>query len=197
MGLPTDFENPNRVGCPASAILEGIASHRLTLSETNQWLDHFGSCSPCFVEFSAIRKRLRTKRKIKLGGIVTTLIAAGIVWFSQRHRSASVVATLDLHTYSLERGSQSPNSKPEPEIRRGIRHLILYLPVGSKEGDYDVVLMREAGDELFRATGKAQLANHVVILKADINLSDVPEGLCLLGIRKPGLEWNLFPVRLR
>ena len=197
IGLPTKFQNPNRVGCPASAILEGIASHRLTLSETGRWLDHFGSCSPCFLEFTAIRKRLRTRRRIKLGGILTTLIAVVALWFSQRHHSAPVVATLDLHAYSVERGPQSLDSRPELEIRRGMRHLILYLPMGSKEGDYDLVLINKAGDELLRARGTAQLENHVVVLKADIDLSDMPGGLCLLGMRQLGSEWILFPVRLR
>lgn len=197
MGLSTEFQNPNRVGCPASDILEGIASHRLTLAETERWLDHFGSCSPCFMEFSAIRKRLRIRRKIQLGGILTTLLAVVALWFSQRPHSAPVVAILDLHGYSLERGFQGPNSKPELQLWRGIRHLILYLPVGSKEGGYDLVLMTTAGDELLRATGTAQLENHVVILKADVDLSGVPRGLCLLGIRQPGLEWVLFSVRVR
>jgi hypothetical protein len=72
----------------------------------------------------------------------------------------------------------------------------LDLPIGSKEGSYDVALLGEAGDEILRTTGVAQLDNHVVILRADVNLAGVQRGSYFLGLRQPGLQWTRFPVRV-
>ena len=53
-----------------------------------------------------------------------------------------------------------------------------------------------AGGEVLRAAGTAQLENHVVILRADIDLAGVRPGPYSLGLRQTGLEWTRFPVRV-
>jgi hypothetical protein len=70
------------------------------------------------------------------------------------------------------------------------------MPIGSKEGRYDVALFSEAGDEVLRAAGTAQLENHVVILRADVDVAGVRPGPYYLGLRQPGLEWTRFTVRV-
>ena len=62
-GLSQDFPNPQRVGCPDSAILKGIALHKVPLAEADRWLDHFSSCSPCFQEFTQFRKQALDRRR--------------------------------------------------------------------------------------------------------------------------------------
>jgi hypothetical protein len=47
-GLSREFPNPQRVGCPPSAVLKGIAGRQLRLAEVEQWLDHLSSRSPCY-----------------------------------------------------------------------------------------------------------------------------------------------------
>lgn len=56
-GLSREFPNRQRVGCPDSAVLRGIAFLELRLAEVHEWLDHISSCSPCYQEFSELRKR--------------------------------------------------------------------------------------------------------------------------------------------
>jgi hypothetical protein len=56
-GLSRDFPNPERVGCPGSAVLRSIAFRKLRLAEVQQWLDHLSSCSPCYREFTALRQQ--------------------------------------------------------------------------------------------------------------------------------------------
>ena len=46
-GLSREFPNPQRVVCPDSTILKGIAFRKLRLGEVEQLMDHLGSCSPC------------------------------------------------------------------------------------------------------------------------------------------------------
>jgi hypothetical protein len=199
-GLSADFRNPSRLGCPDSAVLEGIASHRITLAEAEQWLDHLGSCSACFAEFRFLRNRLQTRRQIALGSTLAVLLAVSAVWFTIHSRYALVrseTAVLDLRGYSIERGRQPHAQQPQLEIDRRTSHLILYLPMGTEEGHYELALLKDTGDELLRATGIAQFEKHVVILKADIDLSSVPRDSYFLGVRLPGLEWVRFPVRVR
>jgi hypothetical protein len=49
---------------------------------------------------------------------------------------------------------------------------------------------------MLHTMGTAQLENHVVILRADVDLARVPPGSYFLGLRQPGLEWTRFPVRV-
>lgn len=114
-GLSTEFPNPGRVGCPGSAILEGIASHATPLSTSEKWLDHLGSCSTCFQEFTAIRRKLRTRSRYKVGGGLVVLLAVLALWFGLRPQQTGVpneTANLDLRPFSVERGEQTSASHP-------------------------------------------------------------------------------------
>src|SRR5258706_9171972 len=73
-GLLKDFPNPERIGCPGADVLKKIASHDMPLSEAQKWLDHLGSCSPCYGDFSQFREaQERSRRRTLLA------IAAGIL----------------------------------------------------------------------------------------------------------------------
>jgi hypothetical protein len=41
-----------------------------------------------------------------------------------------------------------------------------------------------------------QLQNHVVVLRAEVDLGNVRPGAYLLALRHPGLEWTRYPVRV-
>ena len=79
---------------------------------------------------------------------------------------------------------------------RTAKHLVLDLPIGSKEGPYDVGILSEAGDEVLRASGMAQLNDHVTGLKVDVDLRGVQPGTYSLGVRQPNLEWTQYPIRV-
>jgi hypothetical protein len=72
----------------------------------------------------------------------------------------------------------------------------LDLPIGGKEGAYDVALLNPSDAELFRTSGTAKLEDHIVVLRADVDLAGVSPGLYFLGLRQPGLEWTRFPIRV-
>jgi hypothetical protein len=201
-GLSQDFPNPQRVGCPDSAMLKGIALHKVPLAEANPWLDHFSSCSPCFQEFTQFRKQAvegRRRAQPWLAAAAVLLFAvAGWLWVHTRpsvQTAATVV--LDLRDRSVSRGENSAETKQLAlEIPRTAKHLLMDLPIGSKEGSYDLALLNEAGDEVLRATGTATLENQIVILRADIDIGNVSAGLYFLGVRQPGLEWSRYPTRV-
>jgi len=82
------------------------------------------------------------------------------------------------------------------EISRTTKHLVLDLPIGSKEGSYDVGLLNDTGDQLLRATGMAELHDHVIGLRVDVELSSIRPGEYSLAVRQAGLEWTRYPIRV-
>jgi hypothetical protein len=201
-GLSREFPNPERVGCPDSAVLSGIAFRKLRLAEVDQWLDHLSSCSPCYQEFTALRKKAASQRRRTqvwfAVAAVLILTVAGWLWVRTRQQvQPPETAVLDLRGLSVTRG-ENPNSTTQPslELHRSAKHLVLDLPVGSAEGTYDVALLSEAGTQLLNATGTVQLQDHVVVLRAEVDLGNVRPGAYLLALRQHGPEWTRYPVRV-
>ena len=201
-GLSREFPNPQRVGCPGSAVLRGIAFRKLRLPEVDRWLVHLSSCSPCYQEFTELREEAASQHRRAQAWIavaaVLILAVGGWLWVRIHHSvPPPVTAVLDLREISVARGQNPSETNQQPlEISHSAKHLILDLPIGSKEGSYDVALLSESGSQIQTASGTAQLQNHVVTLRADIDVSSVRPGLYLLAIRQPGLEWTRYPVRV-
>jgi len=201
-GLSRDFPNPERIGCPGSAFLEGVARHKVPLSEADPWLDHLSSCSPCFQEFSKIRKQMAGQRKrtqMWLAAAAMVLLALG-GWLWVRSRPSgqtAAVVVLDLRGRAPVRGEGTPEtSQPPLQVPRSAKTLNLELPIGSNEGTYDVALINPSGAELFCASATAKLEDHIVVLRANIDFSGISPGSYFLGVRQPGLEWTRFSIRL-
>ncbi len=110
---------------------------------------------------------------------------------------ATDTAVLDLRERSVARGQNPSETGQAPlEIPRSAKHLSLDLPIGSKEGPYDIGLLTETGDQILRATGTAQSHDHATSLRVDVDLSSVRPGAYFLGVRQPDLEWARYPVRV-
>ena len=82
------------------------------------------------------------------------------------------------------------------EIHRSSKHLIMELPIGSKEGTYDLTLLSETGAHILVASGTAKLEDHNVTLRADVDVAGVRPGPYVLALRQPGQEWSRYPVRI-
>src|SRR5437879_11888859 len=145
-GLSRDFPNPQRIGCPGSASLKSIALHKLPLAKADPWLDHFSSCSPCFQEFSEIRKQAAGQRRqtqMWLAAAAMVILAvAGWMWVRSRPSGqTAAVVVLDLRGRATVRGENpAETSQPPLEVARNARTLNLELPIGSNEGTYDVAM---------------------------------------------------------
>jgi hypothetical protein len=201
-GLAKEFPNPERIGCPGSALLKGIAQRRVSLTEAEPWFEHLGSCSPCFQEFTQFRaQEASQRRRIQVWiAAAAVLVFAMAGWLWERTRpSVQTTATvfLDLRERSVARGQNPSDSSQLPlHVPHTAKHLILDLPIGNREGSYDVALLGETGDEIVRTAGTAQLENHVVILRADVDFVSVRPGSYFLGVRQPGLDWTRFALRV-
>jgi hypothetical protein len=201
-GLATEFPNPERIGCPGTPLLKGIAQGKVSLTEAEPWLDHLGSCSPCFQEFKDFRRQSAIQRRRVLSLVATAAVllfaVGGWLWVRARHSVEGIdTAVLDLRERSASRGlNQSETGKSALEIPRSAKHLVLDLPIGSKEGPYDVGLLTESGDQILRATGIAQLHDHIIDLRVEVDLTRIRPGTYSLGVRQPSLEWTQYPIRV-
>ena len=201
-GLSREFPNPERIGCPGSAVLRGIAFNKLRLGEVHQWLDHLSACTPCYQEFTEFRKlAVSQRRRLQVwlaAAAVVILTVAGWLWVRMHYVvQGPETAVLDLRGISVARGETSPQTNlPILEVQHSAKHLVLDLPIGSAEGNYDLALLSESGTQLISATGTAQLQDRVVVLKANIDVRDVQPGTYLLALRQPGAEWVRYPVRV-
>jgi len=171
------------------------------LSEADRWLTHFSSCSPCFQEFTQFRKQASNRRRTQIWlAAAAVFIFAVAGWFWVRARppaQTAVIAILDLRGRAAVRGENLPDiSQPPLEVTRSAKSLTLELPIGSNEGAYDVALLNPSGAELFRTSATAKLEDHIVVLRADVNLAGVSPGSYFLGLRQRGLEWMRFPIRV-
>jgi hypothetical protein len=201
-GLLKEFPNPERTGCPGSDVLKRIASKRMPLAEAEKWLNHLGSCSPCYKDFSELRKGREVQRKRTLLAIAASiLVAVGIAsWvLVQRHNETLVAQTavLDLRSHSVSR-SPEPNPGEQPlELRRGFSQLNIYLPLGSPEGAYEVRIVTASGDSLLNTGGPARLNDGVTSLRVRGDVIFARPGPYNLQIRKPPSEWSSYPLVLR
>jgi len=174
----------------------------MPLNEAEKWLDHLGSCSPCYGDFSEFRKihELRQKRTL-LAIAASILIAASIAgWvLLQRHNESLVAQTtvLDLRNRSLPRGTEPNPLEPPLVVSRAAVRWNIYLPVGSSEGSYEIRIVTDTGVLLLAASGDAKLVSGIASFPVDVNLQSASPGRYNLEIRKNAGEWNSFPLLLR
>jgi len=128
---------------------------------------------------------------------VLLIVLGGLLWVRSHPPVQTATVTIDLRERSVARGDPSGSGQAPVELSRGAKHLILDLPIGSKEGGYDLALLGAAGAEIRTTTGVAQLENHTVVMKANLDLAGVLPGTYFLGVRQPGLEWSRYPVHLK
>ena len=198
-GLLRDFPNPERVGCPPPEVLKGIASRRVPLAEAEKWLDHLGSCSPCYRDFTQFQKRQEFRKKSVLLAIAASILVCASLggWaFVRWHNSSQGVqtATLDLRNWSVARGAEPNPNLPPVELNRRASSLTILLPVGSAAGAYEIRIVTRSGNPVLEANGTAELQNGITRLQVTARLRALSPGSYVLQIRKAGFEWNSYPL---
>ena len=142
-------------------------------------------------------QRRRTQVWLTAAAILD-FVVGGWLWVRTHHAlQPQETAVLDLRGLSVTRGEDTTQTnQPPPELRRTAKHLIVDLPIGSQEGAYDVALLSDTGHQILSASGVAKLEDHVVNLRADVDVGGVRPGLYYLTLRQPGLEWRRYLVRV-
>ena len=197
-----EFPNPERSECPGLDVLKRVASRTMPLAEVERWLDHLGSCSPCYRDFTELRKVREAQRRRTLfavaAGILVVIGTAGWVLIQQHNETGlSQAAVLDLRNRSASRSPEQNLGEPPLELRRRFSQLNIYLPLGSPEGAYEVRIVTTDGDTLLNIGGTARLNDGITSLQMTGKASVARHGQCTMQIRKPPAEWSSYPLVLR
>lgn len=200
-GLLKEFPNPQRNGCPGSEVLRSIASRKLTLPDAEKWLDHLGSCGPCYRDFSRFREAYKAHRTRTFLAIAASILVAASIggWAlvqKHNHNQMAQTAVLDLRNWSVTRGVEPSPDGPPLEMSRVASRMNILLPLGSTSGAYEVRVVTPAGGPVLTASGTAGLENGITLLRVAFRPSAVSAGPYVLQIRKSGLEWNSYPLAL-
>ena len=214
--LQGEFPNPVRTGCPDREILRAIAFRELPLEQVAGWVDHLGFCSPCYVEYDALRRQAVSRRWIQYGAVaagIALVVAIGIwAWFGgwrqQRIGGGGEIARrdepgsyqpflLDLRNRAVLRGEESVPSESPLELPRGRLSLSIYLPIGSESGKYEFEIAQEPDKPLVRAENVAGLHDGIAAFNIKLNLEPLGPGRYLARIRRTGWSWRYYHVVLR
>jgi hypothetical protein len=207
----SQYPNPERKGCPGSAVLQSLATRYSDESvEGDENWRHVTHCSECYREFLDFRLNYKghAKRRSLLiaWGVAAAILALAVgLFFAKRERNAAgperpqnaEVAyhkrTIDIPSMTRSenaRGSSSIALNREPE------ELTVNLPVGSKAGTYEFGLLK--GDRaIVSAHADAEIHNGTTAFIVKIDLSKVASGEYSMNVRRVPWDWSHFPVVVR
>ena len=108
------------------------------------------------------------------------------------------VASLDLRGRAPARGETAPEAGELPLVPAHRLDLTVILPIGSEEGEYEIALLRSAGDRpLVSGRFQAELKGQNVVLQAGLDLSNVEPGLYYCGLRRDEFRWSYYGIEVR
>jgi hypothetical protein len=129
--------------------------------------------------------------------LIVVGVAGWALFFKQKGPPVVQTAVLDLRNRSVARGSEPTPGEQPLEVSRAVKHLNVYLPLGSAEGPYELRIVISTGSAIFTTNGVASLKDGVTSIEAAVDLSSGSSGRYLLQIRRPNSEWNSYPLLLR
>jgi hypothetical protein len=204
------FPNPERLGCPGSEALKSIAGRHLKFPEAEDIVDHIATCSPCFLEYNAIRRRLRRRL---VGGTalccLVGLLLTGLIWrlaTPMRPQNEAIAqqpltalkAVLDFRNRTVKRSDreQSSNEPVAPHLRRTLLNLSINLPIGVEDGPYSVQFRNRFGQSVVNAEGTATWDGSAETLVTAVDLRNLAPGEYILAVRRGNSAWREYAVIL-
>jgi hypothetical protein len=198
------YPNPEHLGCPDPETLEGMARRTVPLTAAEQ--DHIFHCSPCFTIYIGIRNQIRRSRLIRLSTIwsVAAVLVGALGYYAlsahySSRTSRQFATAFNLQERPVFRGTQPAVVYPSPFVLpRGIIHLSLTMPLGSKPGVYQLQICLNGQPDPLLTSGTAVLhADGSTVLAADLNSSKLKTGPYALGFRQGDAEWSYSPLLVR
>jgi len=217
--LRTEFQRPDRTQCPASAQLKDLAFRRSELAESTDLVDHIGTCSQCFVEYSEFRSKCKQRTLIAYGlaSIAAGIVLAVVAWLptrapdirkSEPPREVArnidppkqpIRMVIDLTRRGVARSDEpgQPGSSSDILLPRTQLLLAVHLPIGSEDGPYEVAVIDPTGKAIVKAEGEAKLKNFVEVLPVEVDLTGLAPGPYQFGIRQAQAQWRTYQIVLK
>ena len=214
----TEFDCPQRTGCPDSEVLKLLGRRRSLPVDSADLIDHIGTCSPCFIEYSRYRAAHKHRRRISYAlaaaaaVVVLSLaiprlvpIPGGFLFKSpkeiarypvQGDRVTALVLDLRMKGVSRSDTPDRPGNETPPRLPRTKLSLSIQLPIGSEDGIYDIALISSAGKSMLETKAEATLQAFVEVLPVQVNLADFAPGLYQLRLRRAQMQWTSYSIVL-
>lgn len=188
------FPNPARTDCPADQELQKLAE-RPTQADPAV-TEHISCCSPCYERYmelleqqkasvragslAGVARYWHTKqaRIIWAGAAAIVLLVVAVVLMISRSGPKPITYsafTIDLSGASAVRGTGREPAKSEIQVPQQPLDLSIQLPVGTEEETYQISL-RSGPSVLWSQVAQAHLTDHVVRLKAQVDLRPFSAG---------------------
>jgi hypothetical protein len=152
------YPNPERTGCPGSAVIQAYGDQKL--EDESIW-NHISHCSPGFAEFKAIRdarweretKQAQRRKRIKVAAIAAAaavVVVLGLLFARERTGvpfapQPNLLATIHLsNTEVLRRGTEESHKLHLPPVSNRATELQILLPRFSGTGHYVVAILQIA-----------------------------------------------------
>ena len=195
--VETAYPNPDRFGCPGRRRLEGLAHRKCPPAEHMDDIEHVATCSPCFVEYQAIRTGWKRRQAILYwgGAVAVILLFAGLALVTRHFAvpKGSIETAngpihermIDLRPYETLRGDGSQGRNPGPLIlERAKLNLRVLLPIGSVEGRYVFKLLDPAGAPRLETAGDGVIRDGITTVQAPFDLRSMRPGMFTLTVRR-------------
>lgn len=75
--------------------------------------------------------------------------------------------------------------------------LVIYLPMGSPPGNYELRITGAQNHPPLGAAGVARIEAGNTVLRVRLDLGKLPAGRYSLGIRQPPWDWRYYPLALQ
>lgn len=197
--VETAYPNPDRFGCPGRPRLEGLAHRKSSLAEHMDDIEHVATCSPCFIEYQALRNAWKRRQVILwLGSAAAVILVLASMPVIARHFLAGPKApveiasgattpegTIDLRPYETFRGDSTQARNPGPLIlERAKLNARVLLPIGSVEGRYIFKLLDPTGAPRFETAGDGVIRDGITTVQAPFDLRSLRRGMFTLTVRR-------------
>jgi hypothetical protein len=224
--IAESFPNPDRIDCPDQNLREAVALRKVKLKQHWDVLEHVITCSPCFAEHMAIRRRLRRRSTyVKLAGIAVVATCAAFASWRLSDRATErltadeirqamkplpgppefqpgtpvVVARLDFSRWSVSRdpGAETTVLRP-PLLQRARLSLSVQLPVLSPPGTYRITLKDPEGAVLVESAVRAIVEGSATMLEpVYFDATTAAPGVYSLTVLREGTTVpRVFPIRV-
>jgi|SRR5947209_9043838 len=193
------YPNPERIGCPGSEVLRGLATKDLPISHPAR--EHITRCSPCFQEFRAFEKGiLREKSKktwiragLGLAAAATVAIVIAIIPLSHHHGPQQTIGVWKIP--SATRDVDNGMTAKPLSISRQEGVVRITLPLGSDDGQYEIQIRRSPEGPVIQSyIGKAEIAKSETQLPLEADFRDLPPGLYAVAYRHGDATWHIVPL---
>lgn len=205
------YPNPDRVGCPGVEALKALAQRKADLRQSEQAVLHIGGCSPCFIEYTGLKKQATRRKAVELvlatAALLILAALGGWAWKTHWLRGIGTnvatntpyqKVTVDLRNRLILRGDQVPSASSGPiELPRGRLDLTLLLGKGNRPGNYEILVSTEVERPIVSVAATATMENGSAALNVKLDLSRLAPGPYLLEIGQTGAERNEYPLVLK